>query len=206
MLVAVLCLLALAPTASAATRTQILRDCEDDDKLSGTYTVKELRDAQNNINSGLDTYSKCRDVLSAALAADARRRSAAANATPGGGAGGTGAVATGGGGAAGTGATGPGDALTATGETRTTLGRDPGAPPADASPEEARELRAAREALPEVEMRGQRVVPGIRGAAGSSATATFPVSLGIVLGLLALSALLAAVPAVRRRVLARRAG
>ncbi len=192
-LVVVLGLLALAPTAGADTRNNILRDCEDDDQLQGSYSPRDLRDARNSIPSDKDIYSACRDVLAAALAADGRRKAAGSGASTAPGAGG--AIVPGTPGAA----TAPGGS-----SPRTTLGRDPGAPPAEASPKEKSELRTAREELPEVDVHGQKVVPGVRGVAGSAANATLPTSLIAVLVLLGVTVVLAAVPAVRRRVLARR--
>jgi hypothetical protein len=88
LLVVVLGLLALVPAASAASRSQIINDCEDDSKLSGTYTPGELRDARNNIPSDRDAYSDCRDVLSAALAASARREADSSGSGSGSGSGG----------------------------------------------------------------------------------------------------------------------
>jgi len=198
-LVVLLGLLALAPAAGAATRNQILRDCEDDSRLSGSYTNAELRDARNNINSGLDAYSDCRDVLSAAIAAGARARLKSGGKSGGGG-------ADGGGGTGGVGGVGsPSIPSVRDGAPMPgTLGTAPEAGPPEVSPRERRELRTARERLPEVEVRGQRVVPGVQGVAGKAAGTTLPTSLLIPLILLALAALGAGVPLVRRRVLARR--
>jgi len=57
-----------APAASAATPTQILRDCEDDSILQGDYTSEELREARRGIPTDLDQYTDCRDVLARATA------------------------------------------------------------------------------------------------------------------------------------------
>jgi hypothetical protein len=183
-----LLLLLLAPAAGAASRTQIIRDCEDDSKLSGSYTTGELRDARNNLPSDKDAYSDCRDVLSAALAAAAR-----AKANPGGGDGG------GGGGAAG-GAPSTDDPRLAPGG----LSTRPGAPKPEVSPEEEKALTEARTQLPSVNVHGQKVVPGVNGVAGDTAAATIPAPLAVVLVVLALTAALAAASVARRRVLARR--
>lgn len=190
LLVALLGVLALAPAAGAASRNEILRDCEDDSRLSKNYSARELRDARNNINSGLDAYSDCRDVLSAAIAAAARRKLQGG----GGGDGGGGGGATGGGGQAGGAPAGGGSRLEAA----------PGAASPEISPQERRELRTARENLPEVDVRGQRVVPGIDGVAGRAAGTGLPASLLIPLALLLLLAVAAAVPFARRRVVGRR--
>ena len=185
LLVLLLAGLALAPSAGAASRNQILKDCEDDDKLSGTYTPSELRDARNNINSGLDTYSSCRDVLSAALQADARRRNRPATPAQGGG-------------------SGPSDTPSPNEAAARSLAISPGAAPPELSAEERRELRGVRERLPEVDVRGQRVVAGVSGVAGSSADARLPTSVLVVLIALGLATLLAFLPSLRRRVLDRR--
>jgi hypothetical protein len=56
------------PAASAATPTQILRDCEDDSVLQGSYSSEDLRRALRNIPTDLDQYTNCRDVLARASA------------------------------------------------------------------------------------------------------------------------------------------
>jgi hypothetical protein len=56
------------PAASAATPTQILRDCEDDSVLQGDYSSEDLRRALRNIPTDLDQYTNCRDVLARASA------------------------------------------------------------------------------------------------------------------------------------------
>lgn len=191
--VGLLALVAPAP-AGAASRAQIQQDCEDDDRLSGTYTPGELRDARDNLGSDQQIYSSCADVLRAALQASARRRSADSGATGG---------STGAGGAAGSGQSGGSAAPSVD---LNSLDTKSGADSAPApSPEDLTELRTAREDLPEVDVRGQRVVPGVQGVAGQAATATVPGSLIVALVLLGLTAVLALVPLVRRRVLARRA-
>jgi hypothetical protein len=83
-------LLLAASPALAGTREQVLQQCQDG-RLTGDFTVKEIRDARNNIPTDIDQYSDCRDVLSRALAGRA------GGSTGGGGGGGAGA-ATGGGG------------------------------------------------------------------------------------------------------------
>ena len=202
LLLALLCaLLVLAPAAGAASRTQIIRDCEDDSKLEGSYTAAELRDARNNIPSDKDAYSDCRDVLSAALAR-AARDSATRSGAAGGDGGDTGA------GGSGSGKDGSSGGTPGTGAPDTPpparLDIEPNAPPPVISPEEQGALRDARENLPEVDVRGQKVVAGVRGAAGSAADASLPLALAIPLVLVALMALLALVSLGRRRGLARR--
>ena len=104
LMVAVLTLLVAAPAASADTRTDILRDCENDGKLDGNYTASEIRDARNNIPADIDQYSDCRDVLARALGGSGDK-------TVGGGSGGGGGDALGGAGLG----SGPSEPLTANG-------------------------------------------------------------------------------------------
>jgi hypothetical protein len=63
-------LLLFASPALAGTREQILQQCQDG-RLTGDFTVKEIRDARNHIPTDIDQYSDCRDVLSRALAGKA---------------------------------------------------------------------------------------------------------------------------------------
>jgi hypothetical protein len=66
-LIALLALVLAAPTALAdAPRNKILRECQNG-RLTGDYTVREIRDARNNIPDDLDQYTDCRDVLTRAL-------------------------------------------------------------------------------------------------------------------------------------------
>lgn len=199
LVVLLLGLLALAtPTVAAADRrSEILGDCEDDSKLRGSYTPGELRDARDNIPSDKDAYTDCRDVLQAALRASAGKRASESGAGGGGGGADTGGQT---GSPPAGGATGGGGG----GPDLGSLDTPSDAPAISKSPEEEATLRTARDTLPEVDVRGQRIVPGVRGVAGQAASATVPSSLVVVLVLLGVSALLAAVPFVRRRVLARR--
>jgi hypothetical protein len=62
-------LLFAAPAFAQGDRVEILRDCQDDGILQGSYTAAQMRDARNNIPSELDEYSDCRDVLSRGISA-----------------------------------------------------------------------------------------------------------------------------------------
>jgi len=174
LLVAVLTLLVAAPAASAGTRTDILRDCENDGRLDGNYTASEIRDARNNIPADIDQYSDCRDVLARALGGSGDK------AVGGGGGGGGGGDALGG---EGLGGGGPTEPLTASG------------------PEEQQALDAAAldgGAKP-IQVGDGTIVP-----AASSVSNDLPPSLLAALILLGVAAIAATVPYVRRRVLARR--
>src|SRR4051794_5463507 len=100
-LMALLAALLLTPAAHAAdgTRGKILRDCQDDSVLNGSYTAEQMRDARNNIPAELDEYSDCRDVLTRAISdktATSNGNSRGSTGTGTGGGGGTGGSSTGG--------------------------------------------------------------------------------------------------------------
>jgi hypothetical protein len=63
--------LVFAPAARAdGTTTKILRDCIDDGILEGHYTPSQLRKARDNMPTDAQEYSDCGDVLSRALSGD----------------------------------------------------------------------------------------------------------------------------------------
>jgi hypothetical protein len=67
---ALLAALLITPAARAAddpTTIKILRDCNDDSILQGTYTIAQLRTARSSISGDASEYSDCRDVLTRAL-------------------------------------------------------------------------------------------------------------------------------------------
>jgi hypothetical protein len=177
LLVMVLTLLVAAPAAMAGTRADIINDCYDDGKLDGDYAPSEIRDARNNLPADIDQYSDCRDVLSRAL-------------------GGTGDKQVGGGGGDALGG-GPGSGLGA---------GQPAEPLVPGNPEEQAALDKAALAGGDapVQVGDGTIVPGAAGFASNAARNALPVSLLAVLILLAVAALAAAVPPVRRRVHARR--
>ena len=75
-------LLALPAFAYAARGQDVVRDCQDDGHIDGSYSQQDYADAENNLNSDIDQYSDCRDAIKQA------RAGAAGNGTGGGGAGG----------------------------------------------------------------------------------------------------------------------
>ena len=187
---------AWAATSPETIRT-ILRDCEDDGSLSGSYRPSELRDAVRNIGTDLDQYSDCRDVISAAvLRAVSRPRSpgpggtTSANGTesPGGGLGTDGAGAAGEEAASGGADFGGGALLTPDG------------------PEEVAELSRLRAAAPPAALVGGEPVD-LSGARSLAAIVAheLPTPLLVALALLTVGALVAGLPSLRRRVLDRRA-
>lgn len=177
LLVMVLTLLVAAPAAMAGTRSDILKDCQDN-RLDGSYSPSEIRDARNNIPADIDQYTDCRDVLGRAL-------------------GGTGDKQVGGGG---------GDALGGGGG-GAGLGSGQSAEPLTPSgPEEQAALDKAALGGGDqpVQVGDSTVVPGAAGLASDAARNALPPTLLAVLILLGAAALAAAVPPVRRRVHARR--
>ena len=166
--------LALSLVASApalADRDEIIADCADDGQLQGKYSASELRDARKNLPSDIAEYTDCADVL---------RRGELPS---GGGAssGGSGAGAPGAGGTAGGGPAG-------------------GAPAAPATPEETRKLEQVASAGEKpIAVGGSEVVPGASGLTPDAARNGIPGTLVAVLVLLLLAGVIAAIPALRRR-------
>jgi hypothetical protein len=172
--VCLLAMLVVAPAAQAqSTRSKILRECQDG-ALVGDYSIREIRDARNNIPDDIDQYSDCRDVLSRALAA----RAGGGGASGGDGAGGGGGVVGGGAGGAG------------------------GAPLTPSTEEDQRALaEAAAGGDAPVDVGGKPIVPGAAGLAANAPRNTLPSTLIAVLAMLAAAAAIGAAPFVRRRVL-----
>jgi hypothetical protein len=174
-------LLLAAPVASAGTREKILRECQEG-RITGHYTPAQLRDARKNIPTDIDEYSDCRDVLGRASLSG---RSGGSGGSGGGGGGGAGESDS---------AVAPGGVASGGG------GADITAP---ADKHEVTALANARKKAP-VAVDGERLVPGASGFAADAARHELPTTLLTALVLLGLCALAAAVPAVRRRVIARR--
>ena len=192
-------LTALAPAtiASAATSPAtiraILRDCEDDGSLSGSYRPSELRDAVRNIGTDLDQYSDCRDVISAAVLRAVSRQQASGGSATGGD--GTGPRTPGGNGGASTGSGSAGGADFGGGALLSPEG-----------PEEIAELSRLRETAPaSAVLDGQPVqLGGARNLAAIVAHG-LPTPLIISLALLIAGALAAGLPSLRRHLLDSRA-
>jgi hypothetical protein len=89
-----LILLLAAPTASAGTREQILRECQEG-RITGNYTPGQLRDARKHIPTDIDEYSDCRDVLSRAALGGNDTGDGSGGGAAGGGGGGRGGIDTG---------------------------------------------------------------------------------------------------------------
>ncbi len=175
---AALLLCLLAPATAGASYGELLRDACRDERVDGTYSQKDYRDALRNIPADADQYTNCRQVLE-----DAKIAAASAEASGGSGPGG----ATGGGAQSG-GSVPTGDPL------------------ASASAGERRAvLQATDSGGAALSVGGRRVDPAALGA-GRTVSATIsdlPPPLLAVLGLVALAALgaiaLVLVPRVRAR-------
>ena len=193
-----------APVTSAWASTSpetiraILRDCEDDGSLSGSYRPSELRDAVRNIGTDLDQYSDCRDVISAAvLRAVSRSRTSAAGGGDGTATGGSGGSSGGGGGTAGT--------ATDSGQSAGGADFGGGALLTPEGPEETAELSRLRAAPTSAVVGGRPVTPGGARDLAAVLVHELPTPLIVALSLLTLGALAAGLPSIRRRVLDRRA-
>ncbi len=169
----------VAPAAAtAASTTQILRDCADDGVLQGDYSPSELRKARQNIPADTDEYTDCRDVLARAAAAGVVNSNNGSSGGSGGSSGGA-------------------------GSSRNERDNEP---PADPHTPEGRQIVGEAGAKPPpgpVTISGRPVVPGTAGLAADSVRNQIPTSLIIALALLGAGALATFTPFLRRHVLAR---
>jgi hypothetical protein len=166
--VACLLVLVAAPSAWADSTRVKILRECQDGRLTGNYTPSQIRDARNNIPDDIDQYSNCRDVLTRALLAGAADSGDGGNGGGGTGGGGTGPGGGGGGGG--------GERLT---------------PSTDAD-RQALEAAATGGGQP-LEIAGRKVTPGV-----GSLRNDLPTTLIVVLALLAVAAVGAMVPFVRR--------
>ena len=190
-------LLVAASPASAASRTEILRDCQDG-SLSGTYTASELRDARSHIPADIDQYSDCRDVLTRAL-------------TSGSGTGTDGGSSSSGGGSSGS--SGGGSSSSSSGSSGSSGSSDVAPNAAAPSPVLKPETQKEQHALDDAGTTGgatpvtvgeRPIVPGATAFDAGEPGNRLPSSLVVTLVLLGVAAAAAAAPAARRRVLDRR--
>lgn len=175
---------AFSATSDAKTEA-ILRDCEEDGSLEGSYRPSALRDAARNIGTDLDQYSDCRVVISDAVL----------DAVSAGGGGGTDGGALDGGGAGVPSAAGSGDGFSGSGVLLT-----------PASPEDQEALDELAATPPAETVVGGRPL-NVLGTSGFGAIGDhqLPVALIVALGLLTAGGLVAGLPNLRRRILDRRA-
>ena len=194
----------------------ILRDCEDDGSLSGSYRPSELRDAVRNIGTDLDQYSDCRDVISAAVLQEVSGGNAPGAGGSGTGGGSAGAPATGAapaaGGAVPSGGAGSNAGAGSTGgpgSSGATVGGGRFGGAGTLAPEDRGEIEALE--------KGRHTAPGPTVVGGTALDVAAPRGVAAViahdlptpvlvaLAALALGTLAAALPPLRRRVRARRA-
>jgi hypothetical protein len=199
---ALLAALLLIPAAAhaAADPIKIIRDCEDDGALQGTYTASELRSARSALPTDIDEYSDCRDVLGRAIAA----KTSSSNGTNGGsqGAGtGAGGSSTSGGASGGSSTTPQPD--TATTQPNSSVAVDPGI---ETGPVTAKDWQAVGAAEKEggrgVAVNGRDVSPMLVAEVGRNG---LPSSLIVALALLGGAVLAACLLPLRRRVTRHRA-
>jgi hypothetical protein len=185
-LLTIFALLLLVPATALASGEDVLRDCDENERIDGTYTQQEYRDALSQIATDQDEYSPCRDII--------RRAQLDALGAGRGGSGGGGA-----GGNGGLGAGGDAGALPPVVSAEDQL--------AGASPEERDAVQRARSGGDDgFEIDGVTVDPRNAGTVpGVSQVSTLPTSVLILLGLLAAGLLAAGATRARSLVLARRA-
>jgi hypothetical protein len=198
-------LLFASPALAQGTRVEILRDCQDDGILQGSYTASQMRDARNNIPAELDEYSDCRDVLSRGISAKTSSKSSNDNGGSGGSS--TGGGSTGGGSSSSGGSSSGGSTSTDSGSSADSGG---------GSPTDSDELDSGHAfpstpqdwaAVEEAKQEGQRFAGDLRqvspGATRLTATVGRNGIPGVLVGVLALlgAAALALVvaPLIRRR-------
>ena len=191
-------LLLTASPASAASRTEILRDCQDG-SLSGTYTASELRDARSHIPADIDQYSDCRDVLTRALTSGSGTGTDGGSSSSGGGSSGS----SGGGTSSSSGSSGSGSSGSSD------VAPNAAAPSPVLKPETQKEQHALDDAgttggATPVTVGERPIVPGATAFDAGEPGNRLPSSLVVTLVLLAVAAAAAAAPAARRRVLDRR--
>jgi hypothetical protein len=191
-------LLLTASPASAASRTEILRDCQDG-SLSGTYTASELRDARSHIPADIDQYSDCRDVLTRALTSGSGTGTDGGSSSSGGGSSGS----SGGGTSSSSGSSGSGSSGSSD------VAPNAAAPAPVLKPETQKEQHALDDAgttggATPVTVGERPIVPGATAFDAGEPGNRLPSSLVVTLVLLAVAAAAAAAPAARRRVLDRR--
>jgi hypothetical protein len=198
--IAFVLLLAASP-ASAASRTEILRDCQDG-SLSGTYTASELRDARSHIPADIDQYSDCRDVLTRALTSGSGTGTDGGSSSSGGGSSGS----SGGGSSSGSSSSSGGSSGSSG---SSDVAPNAAAPSPVLKPETQKEQHALDDAgttggATPVTVGERPIVPGATAFDAGEPGNRLPSSLVVTLVLLAVAAAAAAAPAARRRVLDRR--
>ncbi len=174
----------LVPAAAHANYKDLLKDACRDQKVNGTYSQKDYRDALDNLPADADQYTDCRAVLTAAQLAAAGAQGSS-----------------GGGGGGGGGSSQPNSVPAAGGAIRSRPRRRPRRPPSRRPPS-----RPRRPAHGPVDVGGVRIEPSALGAGRpvAASISDLPAPLLVALGLLALAVLAAVALVVIPRVRARR--
>jgi hypothetical protein len=171
---------------------EILRDCQEDDVLQGDYSASAMRQAIEDMPAEMDQYAACRDILSREIAA----KVAASNPDP------PADVPADDAGAGDPATKAPTPAATTVPQpTPTRTGRDPGIRIGPSTPEDWKAIEGAgRYATEPIKVQGRPVA-----FAASIGRNALPGTVVAVLALVAALALATTLPALRRRVRARRA-
>lgn len=176
------------PAPALASGDDVLRDCNDDERLSKRYSQEEYREALDNIPADIRQYTNCQAVIRQA------QLSAAGSSSGGGSGSGGGAIGGPGGGAAGGGTGGT------TASPAETL--------AAATPEQKRELAEVVEEAPApVTLPGAGAVDptSVGEVPGIDAVGELPTPLGVLLILMTAGAAMLGLTRLRSRVGGRRA-
>ncbi len=173
----------LVPAAAHANYKDLLKDACRDQKVNGTYSQKDYRDALDNLPADADQYTDCRAVLRAAQLAAAGAQGSS-----------------GGGGGGGGGSSQPSSVPAAGGDPLAT------ATPAEKAAVATATKQAAQTSHGPVEVGGVRIEPSALGAGRpvAASISDLPAPLLAALGLLALAVLAAIALVVIPRVRARR--
>ena len=84
-IVMLLAALALAaPGTAAADWKDVIRDCNEDERLDGNYSDDELREAEQNLPTDIDEYTACRELIQQARARGGRKGAGGAGGAGGG--------------------------------------------------------------------------------------------------------------------------
>jgi hypothetical protein len=183
--VVALTLLFVAPPAEAWTVNDVIRDCSKNGKLSHPYPPSLIRKAREQLPADIDEYTDCRDLLSTPT-------STAGGGDQSGGGGGIDQSGAGGGG----GGTGGGSGGGSGGSSSPA----PAATQAPPSPEELKQLHAARQGDGGESVNGgSPVTPGTAGMTTGAVSNGMPSTLLVVLILLALLVAVVGGPMLRGR-------
>jgi hypothetical protein len=122
LIISALVALLAVPALAQASGTDVIRDCNYDGHIDGTYSQSEYQDAQNQLQGDNDQYSDCRDVIAQARAsAKNADKGSGGSGSGGSGGGSSGGAAGGGGGSSGSGSgasAGSGGGTSGSGDTR----------------------------------------------------------------------------------------